>query len=834
MLQHIATVFHIKEHIRATPLARRIVLLTVILLGAVYAGNALILALYYGALSERESASRDTKAQLLAEHASRAMAAVDLSLETVVETLKARLPIKKPTIFTQVVIDKYQKNLPQVRALLVSDVDGLIVNNSRSFPPPMVNVADRLYFSEQKKWRGVGLYLDRIEISRVDHKPFFAMSRPVLDNDGNFQGIVAALIDPQYFAHLYDPHGEEASEFALLERDDGSALAGAGSSDEALIDRNHDPRSNVDQKNASIYDVHGFPARIVLVGKPIIESPQFATFVAMDLGLLIVMTIMALYLATRAARQATAVDREAQARRTAEARLLSAIESAPAGFALYDQDDRLVLSNDLFRSLFNPDKFLRPFKEQVEATLAQRVFADTGLKDGQEFPLRRAERDSRGIGEPILQLPDGRWILIRERRTKEGDTVSFYSDITGLKEREEELERLNQVHRLFVDALEHIPSSLMLCDPEDRVLFCNGATRQYFPQVEGLLVPGTPFEDLLRAQVENGYLRSATTNPSQWIEERMAQHRAGNTNAVRAYADERWAQVVERRTENGCTIGIRTDITEIKRKSEEIEEHSRELQRSNAELEQFAYVASHDLQEPLRMVASYCQLLQRRCKDKLDKDANEFIDFAVEGAKRMQQLINDLLNYSRVGRKSNGLAPVPVCEVANLALANLRGAISDGDVRIEIGDLPTVIGDRALLAQLLQNLISNAIKFRREEPPVIRIGATLEASFWHFIVEDNGIGIEPEYLERVFLIFQRLHERSKYPGTGIGLAIAKKVIERHGGRIWIDSVPGQGSRFHFTLPAAAGRFEAPGEKPHRSSPFRFTLPAAAEENCFNG
>jgi signal transduction histidine kinase len=780
--------------------------LTIILLGAVYAGNALILTLYYGALAEHERASRDTKAQLLAEHAGRALAAVDLSLETVVETLKARLPIRKPTIFTQLVIDKYRKNLPQVSALLVTDVDGLIVNNSRSFPPPVVNLADRMYFAEQKKWRGVGLYLDRIEISRVDHKPFFAMSRPVLDSDGNFQGIVAAIIDPQYFAHLYDPHGEEAREFALLERDDGSALAGAGLSDEALLDRNHDPLSSVDQNDASTYEVRGFPAKIVLVGKPIIGSPQFATFVAMDLGLLLVMTVMALYLATRAARQAAAVDREAQARRTAEARLLSAIESAPAGFALYDQDDRLVLSNDLY----------------------------TGLKDAQEFLQWRTERHCRGTGEPILRLRDGRWILIRERRTKEGGTVSFYSDITGLKEREEQLERLNQVQRLFVDALEHIPSSLMLCDPEDRILFCNGATRQYFPQVEGLLVSGTPFEDLLLAQVGNGYLPSSTTNPAQWIEERMAEHRAGNTDAVHAYADERWAQVVERRTENGCTIGIRTDITEIKRKSSETEEHSRDLQRSNAELEQFAYVASHDLQEPLRMVASYCQLLQRRCKDKLDKDANEFIDFAVEGAKRMQQLINDLLNYSRVGRKGNGLAPVPVGEVVNLALANLRGAISDANVRIEIGDLPIVIGDRPLLAQLLQNLISNAIKFRREEPPVIRIGAALEDSFWHFTVEDNGIGIEPEYLERVFLIFQRLHERSKYPGTGIGLAIAKKVIEQHGGRIWIDSVPGQGSRFHFTLPAAAGPFEAAGKKPHRSSPFHFTLPAAAEESCCNG
>lgn len=256
-------------------------------------------------------------------------------------------------------------------------------------------------------------------------------------------------------------------------------------------------------------------------------------------------------------------------------------------------------------------------------------------------------------------------------------------------------------------------------------------------------------------------------------------------------------------------IGTIRDVTErhakdeeIRQKGREIEERNQELQRSNAELEQFAYVASHDLQEPLRMVASYCQLLQRRYNDKLDKDANEFIGFAVEGANRMQRLINDLLSYSRVGRKGGDPVPFEFADAVTTALANLKGAITDSGATITVSPLPRVVGVRMQLAQLMQNLIGNAIKFQREGvAPAISISATGEGPLCHFVVEDNGIGIEPQYLERVFLIFQRLHERNKYPGTGIGLAIAKKVIEYNGGRIWIESTPGQGSRFHFTLPA---------------------------------
>ena len=209
------------------------------------------------------------------------------------------------------------------------------------------------------------------------------------------------------------------------------------------------------------------------------------------------------------------------------------------------------------------------------------------------------------------------------------------------------------------------------------------------------------------------------------------------------------------------------------------------------------------------MVASYCQLLQRRYAGKLDKDADEFIEFAVEGARRMQRLINDLLSYSRVGRRGAGTESFPAAEALDLALANLEGAIADSGARIEAEPLPTIVADRSQIVQLFQNLIGNAIKFRRDEPAVVRIAAALEpapaggAATARFTVADNGIGIGAEYLDRVFLIFQRLHERNRYPGTGIGLAIAQKVVENHGGRIWIESTPGEGSRFNFTLPLGA-------------------------------
>ncbi|MGN9840835.1 sensor histidine kinase [Nonomuraea sp. H19] len=232
-------------------------------------------------------------------------------------------------------------------------------------------------------------------------------------------------------------------------------------------------------------------------------------------------------------------------------------------------------------------------------------------------------------------------------------------------------------------------------------------------------------------------------------------------------------------------------------------EQTEELRRSNSELEQFAYVASHDLQEPLRKVASFTQMLEQRYGPQLDERARQYIHYAVDGAKRMQLLINDLLDFSRVGRVTGERTVIDSDEALNSALENLSATIEDTGTTVTRDELPKVKGNRLQLTQLFQNLIENAMKFRSEEPPRVHIGVRRSGDKWEFTCSDNGIGIEPKYADRIFLIFQRLHPRDVYPGTGIGLALCRKIVEYHGGQLWLDrGAEGQGSTFRWTLPAA--------------------------------
>jgi signal transduction histidine kinase len=240
--------------------------------------------------------------------------------------------------------------------------------------------------------------------------------------------------------------------------------------------------------------------------------------------------------------------------------------------------------------------------------------------------------------------------------------------------------------------------------------------------------------------------------------------------------------------------GLRVDVAEYQRVQAE-------LRRSNEELEQFAYVASHDLQEPLRMVGSYTGLLKRRYQGKLDREADEFIAYAIDGVTRMQALINDLLTYSRAGRGNRPLEEIDAGQALGRALDNLQTAIADTHAVVSRGMMPRVAANTVQLTQLFQNLIGNALKFCKDRRPEIRIAAEPVGREWVFSVQDNGIGIDPQYRDRIFLIFQRLHKREEYPGTGIGLAICKKIVEQQGGQIWVESEPGKGSTFKFTLPA---------------------------------
>ncbi len=259
---------------------------------------------------------------------------------------------------------------------------------------------------------------------------------------------------------------------------------------------------------------------------------------------------------------------------------------------------------------------------------------------------------------------------------------------------------------------------------------------------------------------------------------------------------------VAERTEELRDTNARLEVELDERRQAEyrLARYAEELKRSNAELEQFAYVASHDLQEPLRMVASFTQLLAKRYRGKLDQDADDFIGFAVDGANRMQTLINDLLAFSRVATRGNPFEPTDCNIVLGQALTNLAAALEESKAVVTHDLLPTVPADRGQLMQLFQNLVGNAIKFQGPERPRIHISAKLRDSEWIFAVRDNGIGIPTEHQGRIFTIFQRLHRREEYPGTGLGLALCKKIVERHRGRIWVESESGKGATFYFIIP----------------------------------
>lgn len=277
-------------------------------------------------------------------------------------------------------------------------------------------------------------------------------------------------------------------------------------------------------------------------------------------------------------------------------------------------------------------------------------------------------------------------------------------------------------------------------------------------------------------------------------------YRAYRSDGRMIYCEQMFTLLKDEQGKPIGTAGLVLDVTERKKAEDEARQFAEELRRSNAELEQFAYVASHDLQEPLRMVTSYLQLIEQRFVGELDSDAREFIGFAVDGAARMKSLIIDLLTYSRVQRAKIEFAPVSMQSVLEQVKDNLKVVIDECQAQITNGPLPDITANEGQMIQLVQNLFGNALKFRRELPPKIHIAAEKGKTDWTFVVRDNGIGMDEEYKDRIFAIFQRLHGRDQYPGTGIGLAVCKKIVERHNGRMWVESKVGEGAAFYFTLP----------------------------------
>ncbi|MBN3924928.1 GAF domain-containing protein [Nostoc sp. NMS4] len=520
----------------------------------------------------------------------------------------------------------------------------------------------------------------------------------------------------------------------------------------------------------------------------------------------------------------------------------------------------------------------------------KRIHPDERDRVLQAFQDHFAKKTPFYVCEYRVQCEDGsyKWILDRGQALWDalGDIVRMvgsYTDITDVydelrlrKRADEELKRQNLRSQLFSEITLKIRESLQIDEilqttvtevqkllQADRVLIFRLETDGSGTVVQEAVLPGWPvilgkniFDPCFKEEYIERY-RQGRVSAIEDIEaahiqichRKFLQQFAVRANLVvpilvrdaiwglllahQCAAPRQWNQFeTDLLQQLANQIGIALSQAQLLEKETQ---QTQELTRSNAELEQFAYVASHDLQEPLRMVTSYLQLLERRYKNKLDANADQFITYAVDGASRMQTLINDLLNYSRVSTRAQPFVPVDCSAVLEQVLANLQVAIADSRAIVTYDTLPELIADTTQLIQVFQNLIANAIKFCRHQQPRIEIGVGSRGAeeqgsnqfkiqnlkfkikellpnaqcpmpnqneylFW---VRDNGIGLESQYAERIFIIFQRLHGRDKYPGTGIGLAICKKIIERHGGRIWVESKPGQGSTFYFTIPDRA-------------------------------
>lgn len=485
-----------------------------------------------------------------------------------------------------------------------------------------------------------------------------------------------------------------------------------------------------------------------------------------------------------------------------------------------ERDRFFTLSQDLFAIADLEGRFVRlnPAWEQVLGysveELTGRSFVDFVHPEDRERTEARAaslaeEKNESAAFENRYRTRDGsyRWFMWKSRAdVQAGRIFAAARDITERKLAEAQMEKVNAALSESEERFRHLfansPDAVIMIDPHASnvawpIVDCNeaacrmnGYTREELlgQSVDILNVePGTPEEraEYLERLRREGLVSIETDH----------RHKDGH-----AFPVEISTSVISL---NGreLVMGIDRDITERRRLEKEAADRAEDLARSNQELEQFAYVASHDLQEPLRIVAGYAQLLTKRYRGTLGQDADEFIEYMVDGVRRMQELIDALLQYSRVGRKGREMAPVDLDVAFDDAMANLRAAIEESQARVTRDDLPDVVADRLQLAQLFQNLIGNALKFKGEERPAVHVGAERHNGEWILEVRDNGIGIEPQYVDRIFDIFERLHSRERYDGTGIGLSICKKIVERHGGRIWVESDAGHGSAFRFTIPA---------------------------------
>jgi PAS domain S-box-containing protein len=502
-------------------------------------------------------------------------------------------------------------------------------------------------------------------------------------------------------------------------------------------------------------------------------------------------------------QRAVQLEQSEQALRNQTSILQSILNSMGDGVVVVDEQGRFIL--------FNPGAERIMGKGVLQSTPAQWT-EQYGLYlpdqvtpyPTEELPLVRAIRGEEVDDVEVFMRhaarPGGLWVSVNARplRDEQGQPhggVAVVHDITQRKRIEEALRNSEALYQSLVESL---PLSVFRKDLQGCFIFAN---------TRFCATLSRPLEEILGrndrafypAELAAKYEHDdRTVIETGAIFEDIEDHQ--RADGVRISVQVLKVPIYDFQGNIVGTQGLFWDVTARKQAEVNLKRLAQELERSNEELKQFAQVVSHDLHEPLRMVSSYCRLLQRRYQGRLDPAADEFIAYALDGATRMQELLDDLLAYTRVGTQGKPLAATDCSGVLHSVLANLKLSIEESGAVVTYEPLPTVLADAPQLVQLLQNLVANAIKFRSTEPPLIHVSARLQGAHWLFAVRDNGIGMDPDDAERIFVIFQRLHTRREYAGTGIGLAICKKIVERHHGRIWVESHPGQGSVFYFTFP----------------------------------
>jgi PAS domain S-box-containing protein len=709
------------------------------------------------------------------------------------------------------------ERIPAIDGLHLANAEGEVVYGEEASAENRRSITDRPYYAELRDNPSAGLLISRPVLGVYTGKPVLILARRYNRPDGGFGGVIIVSVTVDHFAELFASLDLGAKGVAVLRDRDLGMLARypqmpPGEQDMAVARASDDLRAAVAKApEGGLYRTQGafdhidrtfayrqIPHRTlwVILG---VATEDYLTGWRQDavrqLSLALLFTVISAMAAVLLLKVWRVRDRALHETEVASARLAAILDNTPVGLAIIGTDRVIQTTNKALGEIFGVNgaalvgQGMRPLYPSLAA------FEEMGPRI---YGILRADQAFRDDVPLVRHDGSDFWCRVQGRMVDPADpslgAAWVFEDITERKHKEQEL-------ALYRSLVEHTSDCVYALSPSEgfRMVFANEATCRHF---------GVPRETLMTWRLADwspDYADPAAVR-GLWAEVKAHQapllqmtHRlaGGQTVSVELSAN----YLVHDGEE--FLAGSFRDVSERLAAEQALRDKTEELARSNAELEQFAYVASHDLREPLRMVSAYVGLIDRRYGDKIGEEGREFIAFAKDGAERMDRLILDLLEYSRIGRAMRPLEMLPLAEVVDEAVANLQGSIEDSSAVVTIGSgLPSLFGDRNELVRLFQNLIGNAIKYHdAERPPVVVVEARAVADEWEIAVHDNGIGISSADFERIFGIFQRLHARDAYEGTGIGLAVCRKVVAHHKGRIKVESILGKGSTFRIVLPA---------------------------------